>query len=155
MRLIAPLPWSTRQFSRIEKTIELLQSKGTRYKPSDVSRQLDDLFTQLAEDLGSLLNDISTVIPVSQRASDLGGRVMFEIGREHSKLNELRETTPLWRRLLDASSFASRQLSRDLQLTGDSVLNLKTTRRSLEEARGFLINYRDQGERFHGRPDLS
>jgi hypothetical protein len=70
---------------------------------------------------------------------------MLALGTEHARLNKAREDMPLWRRLKDINSFAGRQLSRDLRLTGDSVANLKSTRRSLEEARGFLIGYRDQG----------
>lgn len=70
---------------------------------------------------------------------------MLALGTEHARLNKAREDMPLWRRLKDINSFAGRQLSRDLRLTGDSVANLKTTRRSLEEARGFLIGYREQG----------
>lgn len=134
------------QFSRIEKTIELLQSKPARYGVADVSRQLDNLFDHLQADLSSLLQGIESTIPTAVRASDLGGQVMYELGTEHARLNKAREDMPLWKRLKDINSFAGRQLSRDLRLTGDSVNNLKSTRRSLEEARGFLMGYRDQGE---------
>lgn len=132
------------QFERIERTIELLTTKGSRYTTSDVARQLDNLFDHLSSDLTSLLRDIESVIPTAARASQLGGTVLYELGTEHARLNKAREDTPLWRRLKDINSFASRQLARDLQLTGDSVTSLKDTRRSLEEARGFLIGYRDQ-----------
>ena len=69
---------------------------------------------------------------------------MLDLSLEHARLNKAKEDQPLWRRLKDINSFASKQLRRDLQLTGDSVTNLATTRRSLEESRGFLMSYRDQ-----------
>lgn len=130
----------------MEKTIDLLRVKPARYGVADVSRQLDNLFDHLQSDLSSLLQGIESTIPTAVRASDLGGQVMFALGTEHARLNKAREDMPLWRRLKDINSFAGRQLSRDLRLTGDSVDSLKNTRRSLEEARGFLIGYRDQGQ---------
>lgn len=132
------------QFERIERTIDLLTVKGSRYTTADVARQLDNLFEHLSGDLSSLLRDIENTIPIAARASRLGGTVLEELGTEHARLNKAKEETPLWRRLRDINSFSSRQLARDLQLTGDSVVNLKDTRRSLEEARGFLMGYRDQ-----------
>jgi hypothetical protein len=135
------------QFTRVEKTIELLHQKTGRYRPEDVSRQLDALFNRLSSDLSSLVKDIETAIPIAKRASDLGERVMIDLSTEHARLHRAKEETPLWRRLKDARSFAANQLRRDLKLCGDSVTSLSATRRGLEEARGFLVGYRDQGER--------
>lgn len=133
------------QFTRIEKTIELIQSKSGRYQVEDVSRQLDGLFQHIARDLSSLVNDIEVAIPLAKRASELGEIVMFDLSTEHARLNRAKEDTPLWRRLKDMNSFAAKQLRRDLRLCQDSVVSLSNTRRGLEEARGFLVGYRDQG----------
>ena len=110
----------------------------------DVSRQLDNLFDHLSTDLASLLEDIELAIPLAKRASGLGEQVIMDLSLEHARLNKAKEDQPLWRRLKDINTFASKQLRRDLQLTENSVINLAATRRSLEESRGFLLSYRDQ-----------
>lgn len=123
-----------------------MQSKPKRYKSADISRQLDALFESLSQDLHALLSEIESAIPLAVRASDLGGRVLFTLGSEHARLNKVQEERPFWRKLKEINSYSSRQLSRDLMLTDESVASLQSTRRNLEDARGFLLTYRDHGE---------
>jgi len=126
-----------------------------------VSRQLDILFERLGNNLDGLLNSIELTIPKADRASLLGGTVLEDFAFEHSALLEMKEVrypesklwlysscvwlknTPLWKALLDKSSYKGKQLSRDLDLAELSIENLKSARTNLSVLAdpSFLFSY--------------
>lgn len=144
------------QFKRIEDLLHLIHSGSRQYSSDVVAQNLDLLFSRLSADLTSLLALIDLAIPQATRASNLGGRVMESLAFEHARLKQVKETTPLWDRLVAVAGtkggFRNRQLARDLELTGVSVVNLKNTRTKLEDARSALVAYRNNAELFKVRP---
>lgn len=123
--------FTLQEFKRIEQTIQHIYTKTGPYTSSDISRQLDILFSRLGTNLDGLLKQIEATIPKADRASLLGGSVLEDFAIEHSMLLEQKENTPLWRALLDKNSFKGKQLSRDLDLAEISIDNLKSARSNL------------------------
>lgn len=119
------------EFKRIEQTIKHIYAKTGPYTSADISRQLDILFERLSGNLDGLLNQIEGTIPKADRASLLGGTVLLDFAREQQTLLIEKENTPLWRQLMDKSSFKGKQLGRDLELAEVSIDNLKTARSDL------------------------
>ena len=119
------------EFKRIEQTIKHIYAKTGPYTSADISRQLDILFERLSGNLDGLLNQIEGTIPKADRASLLGGTVLLDFAREQQTLLIEKENTPLWRQLMDKSSFKGKQLGRDLELAEVSIDNLKTARTDL------------------------
>lgn len=133
--------WTVREFMRIQSTINKMQH--SQYTSQDVARQLDDLFSRLGRNLDAVLSSIQSALPLANRASHLGGQVLFDLSQEHLRLVQHKEETPLWKSLLDTSRFKGRQLQRDLDLAEVSINGLKSARSQLEETRVFLLRYRE------------
>lgn len=89
------------------------------------------------------MNQIENSLPLAARASDLGTTVAKQLLEEHYKLLKTKESTPLWRKLLERDSWGSNQLRRDLELTSESVEALKHTWKRLEDLRSVLVAYRN------------
>ncbi|KAG0150215.1 hypothetical protein CROQUDRAFT_104511 [Cronartium quercuum f. sp. fusiforme G11] len=131
------------EFSRIQDLIDLVQSGHSTYTTQTVSHNLDLLFDHLSRELSRLLVQIEQSLPLAARAADLGTGVARQLLEERFKLLKTKESTPLWRKLLDQQSWGSKQLARDLALTSESVEGLKVTWKRLEDLRSVLVAYRN------------
>lgn len=107
---------------------------------------LESLFERISRDLNQLLLKLDQVIPIADRASHLGGRLLYDLSFEQNRLVETVESESIIKKLLlvvGVGSAKSYQLRRDVTLSGDSVEWIKNTRMGLERARSGLIQYRD------------
>lgn len=134
------------QFTRLEKTIALAESKPNAYTAKRIKKQLDDLFQHLDDSLKDLLRGVETAIPIANQASDEGGMIRMEFGSEKQRMQKARDDQPFWRRLKDIGTFAGRQLREDIRMTTDTIDTVRDLRSNLENTRSFLLAYRDQGK---------
>lgn len=141
---ITTFQWALHRFTRLEKTLELAESKPRAYTNKRIKAQLDDLFKHLDESLKDLLKGVENAIPLANQASEEGGLIRTEFGSEKSRMQRARDDQPFWRRLKDIGSFAGRRLREDIRVTTDTIDTVKELRFNLENTRSFLISYRDQ-----------
>lgn len=127
----------------------------TGHSKCALQTELQGLFENLSRDLSRLLHEIEFTLPIASRAADLGTRVAGKVLEEHYRLVRHRNSTPLWRKLLNKDSWAAKQLEHDLILTSDSVEGLKRTSQRLADLRSTLGAYHNNVEVFKVRFFLS
>lgn len=123
-----------------------------------MATRLDSLVARLDSDLDRLYQRVGAAIPVAAQGAQQGWALHERLSEIHADLRTERERYPKWQRAVEAGKhfFAGgdpsklTRISRDLDITRNTIEGITETRNSLEHVRIGLVAFRDQVRHFSG-----
>jgi len=114
----------------------------------DLDKLLQNYMTSIDEHFGTMLKDVSDLIPIAEVVREQGKRIHRYLVKDHEAVDQEYNYGSLWKKWWVNAGWKGEKMRKDLDLAGQAINAITSLIQDLKTTRSNLVGYRTHIKKF-------